>query len=452
MSATTPHPASALSDPHAEAQSRPTYPAGSARNMALLVQLRWLAAAGQLVAIWVSVHLLGVRLDIAPLIAVPALLIVINGLTLLLDRGRAGYTYVELLGALTLDMLALAWQLYFSGGTSNPFTFLFLMQIVIAAILLPPNWSVIVAAMAGVIVARLAFAHRPLDLPGGMFDGAIELFQLGNLVCFVLVAALLVFFVIRMDRNRRQSEEALAVLRQQAAEEQHIVRLGLLASGAAHELGTPMATMSVILGDWQRHPAIQTDPDLRDEVQDMASELRRCKSILSGILMSAGEARGDNPRITTLSEFLETIAAEWNERAGGVVRLHDTVRSDRPIVADPALRQIIGNVIDNALEVSPEFVELRAELNGGDIVLTVLDLGPGFAPAMLETYGRPYNSTKGRDGGGLGLFLVVNVVRKLGGRVEVENRAARGALVRLTIPMASLAYRAAADAGEDHAA
>jgi two-component system sensor histidine kinase RegB len=111
-------------------------------------------------------------------------------------------------------MLALAWQLYFSGGTSNPFTFLFLMQIVIAAILLPPNWSAIVAVM-GLIVARLAFVHRPLDLPTGTFDGTIELFQLGNLVCFVLVAALLVFFVIRMDRNRRQSETALAALRQQ---------------------------------------------------------------------------------------------------------------------------------------------------------------------------------------------------------------------------------------------
>lgn len=425
----------------AQPPTRPIYPAASARNMALLVQLRWLAAAGQLVAIWVSVRLLGVRLDVPPLVAVPILMVVVNGLTLLLDRGREGYSHVELLGALTLDMLALAWQLYFSGGTSNPFTFLFLMQIVIAAILLPPNWSAIVAAMAALIVARLAFVHRPLDLPAGTFDGTIELFQLGNLVCFVLVAALLVFFVIRMDRNRRQSETALSALRQQATEEQHIVRLGLLASGAAHELGTPMATMSVILGDWQRHPAIMADADLRDELQDMASELRRCKSILSGILLSAGEARGDNPQITTLGEFLGTIAAEWNERGHGAIRLRNMVQTDRPIVADPALRQIIGNVIDNALEVSPEFVEIRAEMTGGDIVLTVLDLGPGFAPEMLESIGRPYNSTKGRDGGGLGLFLVVNVVRKLGGRVQVQNRTARGAMVRLEIPMASLAYR-----------
>jgi hypothetical protein len=177
------------------------------------------------------------------------------------------------------------------------------------------------------------------------------------------MSVLLVFFVIRMDRNRRQSEAALATLRQEAAEEQHIVRLGLLASGAAHELGTPMATMSVILGDWQRHPAIAADPDLRDEVQDMASELRRCKTILSGILMSAGEARGDNPQITTLGEFLGTIADEWNERCHGAVHFINKVGSERPIVADPALRQIIGNVIDNALEVSPHLVEFRAEMD-----------------------------------------------------------------------------------------
>lgn len=420
---------------------RSIYPAASARNMALLVQLRWVAAAGQLIAIWVSVSVLGLRLEIAPLVAVPVLMIVINGITLLLDRGRVGYSHVELLGALTLDMLALAWQIYFSGGTANPFTFLFLMQIVIGAILLPPSWSGIVAGMAALIVARLAFAHRPVILPAGTFDGYMELFQLGNLVCFLLMAVLLVFFVIRMDRNRRQSEAALATLRQEAAEEQHIVRLGLLASGAAHELGTPMATMSVILGDWQRHPAIAADPDLRDEVQDMASELRRCKAILSGILMSAGEARGDNPQITTLGEFLGTIADEWNERCHGAVHFINKVESERPIVADPALRQIIGNVIDNALEVSPHLVEFRAEMDGGDIRLTVLDRGPGFAPELLASFGRPYNSTKGREGGGLGLFLVVNVIRKLGGRVEVNNRATGGAVVRLVIPMASLAYR-----------
>jgi two-component system sensor histidine kinase RegB len=175
----------------------------------------------------------------------------------------------------------------------------------------------------------------------------------------------------------------------------------------------------------------------------MNGELQRCKSIVSGILMSAGEARGESPSPTTLTGFVRAIASEWADRSGGAVRLVDAIGEDVAVVSDPALRQVIGNVIDNALEVSPTYVEMAAAVAGGEMILDVADRGPGFAPAMLEAFGRPYSSTKGRAGGGLGLFLVVNVVRKLGGRVEVANRPGGGALVRIRIPVKALAYEGA---------
>ena len=131
------------------------------------------------------------------------------------------------------------------------------------------------------------------------------------------------------------------------------------------------------------------------------------------------------------------------ERSGGAVRLVNAIVQDIAIISDPALRQVIGNVIDNALEVSPGFVALSASLVNGHAVLEVTDRGPGFAPVMLEAFGRPYSSSKGRSGGGLGLFLVVNVVRKLGGRVEVNNPPAGGALVRVSIPVEALAHTGA---------
>ena len=107
----------------------PAFPPASARNMALLVQLRWMAVFGQLVTIWVARHLFGISLPLVQLVAVPVLLAMINLSTMVIGREREGYTYLELLGALMLDVLALAWQLYFTGGTNNPFAFLFLLQI-----------------------------------------------------------------------------------------------------------------------------------------------------------------------------------------------------------------------------------------------------------------------------------------------------------------------------------
>lgn len=416
-----------------------SFPPASARNMVLLVQLRWVAVVGQLVTIWFASQVLGIDLPLPQLVAIPTLLALVNVATQVMGRERRGYTYVELLGALMLDMLSLTWLIYLSGGASNPFTFLFLLQIAIGAILLPPDWSWIVGAIAVLTVTMLTFSFRPLGLPPHFMHDPMRLYLAGSYVCFLLIAALLVFFVIRIDRNRRQSDAALAQLRQQAAEEDHIVRMGLLASGAAHELGTPMATISVLVRDWFKHPAIAADAELIDDLREMEGELKRCKAIVSGILISAGEARGENPEVTTVDTFVRDFARDWALRSGGAVRLDNRIGRDVPIVSDPALRQVIGNVIENALDVSPRHVEVVAAIVDAHLVLDFADHGPGFAPEMIERIGRPYSSTKGRSGGGLGLFLVCNVLRKLGGSVAVSNRPGGGALVRLTIPLSAIA-------------
>jgi len=410
-------------------------------NMALLVQLRWVAVVGQIITIAVAALDLGVRLPMVHILAVPVLLALMNFATWALSRGRSGYSYLELLGALMLDVEALSWQLYFTGGATNPFIYLFLVQIMIGAILLPPRWSWIVALVACCDVAFLTFSFRPLDLPPVYAGVHFELFLLGSLACFMLIAALLVFFVVRMDSNQRASTAALAALRQQAAEEQHIVRMGLLASGAAHELGTPMASMSVILGDWAHHRAIAKDPDLAADVADMQAELQRCKGIVSGILMSAGEVRGENPTVTTLRAFLREITADWQARTITPIRLSDTIAQDIDIVSDPALRQVIGNVVDNALEVSPGGIAIIARREGDTLHIDLRDGGPGFDPEVLAQIGRPYISTKGRAGGGLGLFLVANVLRQFGGHVAVSNPDSGGALVALSIPLSALAFQ-----------
>lgn len=420
------------------------FPAASARNMILLIQLRWMAVIGQLVTIWFASQVLGIELPLAQLVAIPALLALVNIATMVMGFEREGYSYVELIGALMLDVIALTWQLYLSGGATNPFTFLFLLQIAIGAILLPPNWSWIVGAIAVLSVTLLSFRFVPMGLPPEFLHDPLRLYLAGSYVCFFLIAALLVFFVIAIDRNRRQSDAALAELRQRAAEEDHIVRMGLLASGAAHELGTPMATISVIVRDWTKHPAIATDPDLIEELREMETEISRCKAIVSGILLSAGEARGENPEVTTIDTFVRDFAREWAERSGGAVRLSNRIDRDVAIVSDPALRQVIANVIDNALDVSPSRVDVLATIEDDMLVLTFRDQGPGFSEDMLARIGRPYVSSKGRAGGGLGLFLVFNVVRKLGGRVDVSNRAPAeggGAQVRLAIPIKAIAAK-----------
>lgn len=415
----------------------------SRSSVVLLTQLRWIAVFGQLATIVVVSQVLKVRLPLAPLLLASLLLIVVNLVAAGVVRRKASFSQREMFSALMIDVAALCWQLYHSGGATNPFTFLFLLQIVIGAIILEARWSWLVAVNACLCMVLLTFRYVPLSLPEPYAGDHFHLYIYGSLFCFVLAAVLLIVFVVRLDRTRRESDAKLAALRQQAAEEDHIIRMGLLASGAAHELGTPLSSISVILGDWSREPAIAADPDMAADLADVRRELARCKTIVSGILMSAGEMRGVDPAVTSLGAFIDDIVAEWSARMPGDLRLVDRVFEDVRIIADPALRQVIGNVIDNAGEVSPQLVVIEVWLEqsekGRQLVLTVSDRGPGFAPEMIGRIGQPYASTKGRDGGGLGLFLVVNVIRKLGGTVTVENRRRGGAKVQLVIPLATLA-------------
>jgi two-component system sensor histidine kinase RegB len=414
------------------------------KNMLQLIQLRWIAVFGQVATVALVQLGFGIALPLGPMALVLVALVALNVVSLLRLRHEAGVSNAELFMALVVDAAALTAQLYLSGGATNPFAFLFLLQVTLSAVLLEA-WST--WAMAAITVAcfgGLTQFYQPLALPPGREGDLFALHIKGMLVCFALDVALLAVFVVRIGRNLRERDARLASLRQQAAEEDHIVRMGLLASGAAHELGTPLSTIDVILNDWRRMPALSGDLDLSQELEDMQTEVRRCKSIVTNILLSAGEARGEAPAVTTVKAFLDDIVADRRSaKPIGRIAYEDRLGEDVPIVADGALKQVICNVIDNAVEASPRWVGISASREGDALALTISDLGPGFQPEMLADFGKPYRSTKGRPGSGLGLFLVVNVLRKLGGGVTVRNRPEGGAVVTLSLPLAALAIQEA---------
>ncbi|WP_448665121.1 ATP-binding protein [Sphingomonas sp. CJ20] len=409
--------------------------------MLLLIQLRWIAVGGQLVTIAVVHWAMHIALPMAPLLLALVALIAMNLATLPILQRRTAVTNSELTAALLLDVAALAWQLYHSGGLGNPFASLFLLQVVIGAVLLKPVSSWLVVLATGIALIVLAADIHPLALPPPYRSDPMALYLQGSLVCFALITTLLVAFLTQITRNLRHRDAALAGIRQRAAEDDLIVRMGLLASGAAHELGTPLSSLSVLIGDWKAMPRFANDAELQEDLSDMEAAVRRCKAIVGGILASAGETRGVAPEVTTMRAFLDDIVEEWRaSRLPGEIDYADRFGADVKIVSDPALRQVIGNVIDNAAEVSPSWIGITASRVEDALVLEVADRGPGFAPELLAAFGQPYRTSKGQPGGGLGLFLLVNVLRTLGGRASAHNKAGGGAVVRLVLPLSALRY------------
>ena len=415
------------------------------KNMQLLIQLRWIAVIGQIVTIEFAFYGLSVRLPLEPMMVALGILLAFNIASALRIRARRSVSNTEVFVSLLVDVALLTVQLYLSGGASNPFVFLYLLQVTLGAVLLKPAFTWTLLGVTATCFAALALFAHPLALPPDHNLGLASLYIQGMLICFGLNAVLLVTFITRIGRNLRERDARLAALRQRAAEEEHIVRMGLLASGAAHELGTPLATLAVILGDWRRMPAFTADAELLQEVTEMQTQLQRCKSIVSGILLSAGETRGESSAATTLHTFLDDLVEEWRRtRVRSALSYHNRFGADLPVVSDSAVKQMIFNVLDNALEASTSLpdaqpaIDLEVSQTDGELVLHCTDQGPGFAPAMLAQLGKPYNSSKGRPGGGLGLFLVVNVARTLGGRVAAANRPEGGASVTIALPLAAM--------------
>lgn len=404
------------------------------RNLAQLNRMRWIAVAGQLLAIWGTVVLLDVS-------SLPwRLMLPVVGFLIFLNlfsgwRQRRGFPITDLTVTIELlmDVACLTILLYLSGGASNPFVSLFILQVILGIVLLPRGHA------AAVLLATIA-AHFwltgngvPLPLPHrwhGAGPSFLDLHLQGMFLSFLLAASLLTWFVTRITANLRERDAQIQALRQQMLEEDHLVRLGLLSSGAAHELGTPLTTLAVTLDDWAAYGPPE-GPALTDKIAVMQRELSRCRQIVSEMLLSSGQERLEEAQAMRARAFLEAALGGLDLPA----RIRFDARCDPLIMADPMLEQAVRQLVDNAVEAGSRAIRITLSPAGPEhLSLIIADDGPGFPPEILADPGQPYQSDKEGPGRGLGLFLAGNVMRRLNGEMHLANLD-QGAQVTLLLPV-----------------
>ncbi|AGT08472.1 ATP-binding protein [Paracoccus aminophilus] len=407
------------------------------KNLALLIRLRWIAILGQIAAIAVTHSLLDLSLPLGRMIPVSMALVVLNLISVWWLRHQREIGNRLILWSLLLDVAALTILLYLSGGASNPFVTLFILQVILGVVLLPPGLAFIVMLATVAAFFWLLGNGRPLILPmpaRGLEPSFMDLHLQGMFLGFVMAAGLLFRFMLSISENLRQRDNQIAHLRRQLIEEDHLVRLGLLASGAAHEIGTPLTTVAVTLDDWQTQ-GLPPEDELRLETARMLGEVARCRAIVSDMLMSSGQERLDEAGPELIEDFLEDLVADWQ---ASDPTLAVTIEADEAesvlILADPMLENALRNLLDNAVEAGARRLTISARPLGDDRVqLRLADDGPGFPPEIIGAPGHPFQSSHEDPGRGLGLFLVSNVMRRIGGAMSLENPASGGAAITLEI-------------------
>lgn len=404
-----------------------------AGSIALLARLRWIAVTTQLVVIIGVRSFLDPRLPIVPLLGVVGVASLSN-VCLVLYGSKATHPPHWFRSVLLLDVLFLTALLALSGGASNPFSVLYTLHVVLAAMISGPLLVAIVVLLCAVGFGLIFVVNIPLppELGGHMHGGAAFSAHLqGMWLAFATAAVTIGFFVSRL----------LTLLRKERDEHHRTVRLlGLatLAAGAAHEIGNPLGTIKIAASEMNASlEESQAPPEWRDDVRLILSELERAQHAVQQLALGAGELMGELPASTKLGDVVKLLDSQSLQTNGRVA-----VSCENPEVhvrwPTQAVLQAVTQVIRNAILASPkdEQVSCRVRADARRVSFEVQDSGAGIPNEIQDRLGEPFFTTREPGQGmGLGLFIARSLVGHLGGALDIESAPGRGTRVEIQIPL-----------------
>lgn len=401
----------------------------SRQNLRRLTLIRVLVLAAQAgsVGFAYATHLLPLPWTaLCITLSVSALLCLGTALRLRMPWPVTEFEYACHLGC---DLIVHSVLLYYTGGSTNPFVSYYLVPLTIAAATLPWLYSVVLSGMALAAYTLLLMWYDPLYLD---LQQRAEVQIYGMWLSFALAAALITFFVARMAGELRQQEEAQAQRREGSMRDQQLLAVATQAAGAAHELGTPLATMSVLLNELQQE---YDDPDLTEDLSLLQSQVQLCKDSLQQLVRAAEAERRQSIVEMTASEWVDSVMQRWHlMRPEATFQFECLSRGSAPRLMPPAdLSQALLNLLNNATDACPDNLNIKLQWDAQWVRVTIRDHGAGVPLAIAEQIGRPFFTTKGK-GFGLGLFLSQASVNRAGGTVKLLPHEEGGTLTELRLP------------------
>src|ERR1700759_3555942 len=361
-----------------------------------ILRLRWLAALGQLAAIFVVVQGLEFDLPVVPCLAIVGLSALLNLVLQIAfnPMQRLGPVYAAAL--LALNIVELAGLLFFTGGLQNPFSFLFLAPVLISATALPIRLTIALGVLAVACASVLVFLYLPLPWDSDEPLVLPPIYLFGVWLSIVLPIGVTRLYAFQGTEEARELSDALAAPELLLTREQHLTQLDGLAAPAAHELGTPLSTIFLISRELEKtvQETLQDNPALASDLKTLREQAQRCRDILAKITqLSSTGAPFDRMPLSTLIE--ETVAPHRD--FGVAIKVRIAVAAVRePVGArNPAIIYGVGNILENAVDFARTTVEVNAWWNTETVEIIISDDGPGIAPDMLKRIGEPYLSPRG---------------------------------------------------------
>ena len=404
-----------------------------------ILRLRWLAVLGQLAAIFIVAQGLEFNVEIVPCVSIIALSASLNLALQTAANPMHRLEPIQAAGLLALNIVELAGLLFFTGGLQNPFSFLFLAPVLISATALPARFTFGLGLLAVACASVLFFFHLPL--PWDSDDPLVlpPIYLVGVWLSIVLAIGVTSLYSFQVTEEARKLADALAATELVLTREQHLTQLDGLAAAAAHELGTPLATIFLISRELEK---TVKDASFAADLKTLREQTQRCRDILSKITQLSTDAPFDRMK---LSELIEEVVAPHRDFGVEIkVRIAVAAVAEPVGSRNPAILYGVGNIVENAVDFAHTTVEANAWWNKDNIELVISDDGPGIPPDILNRIGEPYLSRRRPqdDGGGerrglgLGVFIARTLLERTGAKVSFTNRTfpEHGAVVHITWP------------------
>ncbi|WP_291864256.1 ActS/PrrB/RegB family redox-sensitive histidine kinase [Bradyrhizobium sp.] len=424
-----------------------------------ILRLRWLAALGQLAAIFVVAHGLEFDFEVIPCLTIVGLSSALNLVLQIAFNPMQRLEPVYAAALLALNIVELAALLFLTGGLQNPFSFLFLAPVLISATALPIRLTIALGVLAMACASALLFFHLPLPWEGEEPVVLPPIYLFGVWLSILLAIGVTSLYAIQVTDDTRKLSDALAATELVLTREQHLTQLDGLAAAAAHELGTPLATIFLISRELEK--SVAADSPLAADLKTLREQTQRCRDILAKITqLSATGAPFDRMPLSTL---IEEVVAPHRD-FGVAIKIRIAVAGAREPVGtrNPAILYGVGNILENAVDFARATVEVNAWWNSETVEIVVSDDGPGFAPEILKRIGEPYLSRRrgtddpqgGRRGLGLGVFIARTLLERTGATVAFRNRTFpdHGAVVQIAWPRSRFEATEANETSDEPAA
>ena len=391
-----------------------------------LIKIRWIAIFGQILAIFFVFYFINIQIPFFESLVIIFLSVAVNFYSYFEQRKNKTISDLKAFSFLLFDILQLGFLLFLTGGIINPFSILILAPVITSASYLPALMTVLLSTISIVIIIILNFYFIPLDLGTEFY--LPEIYSFGLVASLIITVIFIAIYAYLFASSSRKISNALSVSKLQILNQKKMTEVGSLSAAAAHELGTPLNTIFLIINDLLKEKILIDNKNIAKDIILLKSQAERCKEILQRFSKNPLKLKDKFLEKVKITDLIKINFEKFNKNKKLIIKNQKIDESE--IIYKDEIMYALGNIIQNAVFYSKKVVTAKLNYSSEWVKIIISDDGKGFSKDIIDKLGEPYVS-KNNQGMGLGIFITKNLIVNMGGSVDFYNSKDNHAVIEI---------------------